>query len=70
MSANSLHRLELEIINNFVEAHCYGVSMAGQFLSKHVAVKQVEGKTFRPRRSSSFTILEMFLLEIALLDEL
>ena len=70
MFANSLHRLGLEIVNNLVEAHCYGVSMAGQFLSKHVAVKQVGSKTLRPRRSSSFTILGMFLLEIALLDEL
>ena len=26
--------------------------MVGQFLSEHVAVKQVEGKTFRPQRSS------------------
>ena len=34
-------------MNNLVEAHCYGKGMAGQFfLSKHVAVKQVEGKTF------------------------
>ena len=32
--------------------------MAGQFLSEHVAVKQVEGKTFRPRRSSPVTIQE------------
>ena len=31
---------------NLVEAHCYGKGMAGQFLNKHVAVKQVEGKTF------------------------
>ena len=31
--------------------------MTGQFLSGHVAVKQIEGKTFRPRRSSSVTIL-------------
>ena len=30
--------------------------MTGQFLSRHVAVKQIEGKTFRPRRSSSVTI--------------
>ena len=34
--------------NNLVEAHCYGIGMAGQFLNKHVAVKQVESKTFRP----------------------
>ena len=34
------------------------MGMAGQFLSEHVAVKQVEGKTFRPRRSSSVTILK------------
>ena len=33
------------------------VHIAGQFLSKHVAVKQVESKTFRPRRSSPVTIL-------------
>ena len=32
------------------------IHMTGQFLSGHVAVKQVEGKTFRPRRSSSVTI--------------
>ena len=31
--------------------------MTGQFLSGHIAVKQVEGKTFRPQRSSSVTIL-------------
>ena len=31
--------------------------MTGQFLSGHIAVKQVEGKMFRPRRSSSITIL-------------
>ena len=30
--------------------------MTGQFLSRHVAVKQIGGKTFRPRRSSSVTI--------------
>ena len=42
---------------NLVEAHCYGKGMTGQFLSEHVAVKQIEGKTFRPRRSSSVTIL-------------
>ena len=29
--------------------------VAGQFLSEHVAVKQVEGMTFQPRRSSSVT---------------
>ena len=44
---------ELYHINNLVEAHCYGKDMAGQFLSEHVAVKQFEGKTFQPRRSSS-----------------
>ena len=43
-------------VYNLVEAHCYGKGMAGQFLSEHVAVKQVEGKTFRSRRSSSVTI--------------
>ena len=43
--------------NNLVEAHCYGKGMVGQFLSEHVAVKQVEGKTFQPQRSSSVTIL-------------
>ena len=43
---------------NLVEAHCYGKGMTGQFLSGHVAVKQIEGKTFRPRRSSSVTILK------------
>ena len=32
------------------------IRMAGQFLSKHVAVKQIESKTFRPRRSLSVTI--------------
>ena len=32
-------------ISNLVEAHCYGTGMAGQFLSKPVAVKQVESKT-------------------------
>ena len=38
--------------------HCdHVIAMAGQFLSEHVAVKQVEGKTFRPRRPSSVTIL-------------
>ena len=35
-------------LHNLVEAHCYGKDMAGQFLSKQVAVKQVESKTFRP----------------------
>ena len=34
---------------------CDHACMAGQFLSKHVAVKQVEGKTFRLQRSSSVT---------------
>ena len=34
--------------DNLVEAHCYGKGMTGQFLSRHVAVKQIEGKTFRP----------------------
>ena len=29
--------------NNLVEAHCYGKDMTGQFLSGHVAVKQIEG---------------------------
>ena len=32
--------------------------MAGQFLSKHVAVKQVEGKTFQ--RSLSVTVLDVY----------
>ena len=31
---------------NLVEAHCFGKGMTGQFLSGHVAVKQIEGKTF------------------------
>ena len=44
--------------SNLVEAHCYGKGMTGQFLSGHVAVKQIESKTFRPRRSSSVTILK------------
>ena len=34
------------VIVNLVEVHCYGKSVAGQFLSEHVAVKQVGGKTF------------------------
>ena len=38
---------KLHYLNNLVEAHCYGKGMAGQFLSKHVAVKQIESKTFR-----------------------
>ena len=29
--------------NSLVEAHCYGKGMTGQFLSRHVAVKQIEG---------------------------
>ena len=40
-------------ICNLVEAHCYGKGMTWQFLSGYVAVKQVEGKTFWPWRSSS-----------------
>ena len=36
-------------VNNLVEAHYNGKGMTGQFLSRHVAVKQIEGKTFRPR---------------------
>ena len=43
-------------VYNLVEAHCYSKGMAGQFLSEYVAVKQVEGMTFRPQRSSSVTI--------------
>ena len=35
-----------------VEAYCYSIGMAGQFMSKHVAVKQVESKMSQPRRSS------------------
>ena len=38
-------------VDNLAEAHCYGIGMAGQFLSEHVAVKEIEGKTFRLRRS-------------------
>ena len=47
--------------NNLVEAHCYGKGMARQFLSEHVAVKQVEGKTFRLRRSSRLKRLTFYL---------
>ena len=30
-------------VNNLVEAHCYGKGKVGQFLSEHIAIKQVEG---------------------------
>ena len=46
-----------------VEAHCYGKGMAGQFLSEHIAVKQVEVKTFQPQRLSSVTILYCTILK-------
>ena len=42
--------------------------MTGQFLSRHVAIKQVEGKTFQPRRSSSVTMMKTFAVETSYLQ--